>query len=195
MIDALREQRWQQLVQHFERVIDRLGKPIDPGILETVVALNALHIHTTASCEGHLHWGTGAPWVDIAAPNMDEEDRKAGEAMNHARAQREAGVLDEEAIRTLLEKAQDRLTQVRKKHLAERQKLLGYLADFYAERLCPYDQRLIMYGAAGRTRLESQGVGLLPLLSEEERMEKLHAYQQEMREFTSYLKKSFFEKG
>jgi len=52
-------------------VTDGLGKEIDQGIFDTVVALNVLGIPTRQSCEGHLEWGTGAPWVDIQAKSID----------------------------------------------------------------------------------------------------------------------------
>lgn len=56
---------WEETAKHFRRVVDRLGKPIDEGIFETVVALNMLGITTRASCEGHLAWGLPYPWIDI----------------------------------------------------------------------------------------------------------------------------------
>lgn len=58
---------WQDMAKQFSRVTDRLGKRIDKGIFETVVALNVLGIQTVGSCEGHIDWGMPHPWVDIAA--------------------------------------------------------------------------------------------------------------------------------
>lgn len=56
---------WEEATKHFRRVVDKLGKPIDDGIFETVVALNMLGITTRASCEGHLEWGLPYPWIDV----------------------------------------------------------------------------------------------------------------------------------
>lgn len=56
---------WLDTVETFKRVTDKLGKPIDDGIFDTVVALNLLGIVTTASCEGHIGWGVPHPWIDI----------------------------------------------------------------------------------------------------------------------------------
>ena len=52
---------------------DALGYPIEAGIKEIVIALNAIGLNTTGSCEGHTDWGRITPWVDIAAPNEPKE--------------------------------------------------------------------------------------------------------------------------
>jgi hypothetical protein len=57
--------KWNEVATRFERVTDKLGKRIDTGIFETVVAFNMAGIPTRASCEGHLDWGLPYPWVDI----------------------------------------------------------------------------------------------------------------------------------
>ena len=44
---------WNALVERFKQVTDKLNMPIDNGIFETVVALNAVDITTAMSCEGH----------------------------------------------------------------------------------------------------------------------------------------------
>lgn len=48
---------------------ERLGKPVDPGILKSVKNLlragYALGITTTQSCEGHIDWDHPYPWVDM----------------------------------------------------------------------------------------------------------------------------------
>jgi hypothetical protein len=56
---------WKELAEKFSHVTDKIDMPIDEGILETVVALNALDIPTSMSCEGHLDHGLSYPWVDI----------------------------------------------------------------------------------------------------------------------------------
>ena len=61
-MENAQERRWQEIAEQCAGITDASGKPIDPGIIETVIVLNALDFHTTMSCEGHLEWGTGAPW-------------------------------------------------------------------------------------------------------------------------------------
>jgi hypothetical protein len=187
-----KQQQWDHLKRQYERVTDALGKRIDPGILETVVVLNALHMHTTASCEGHLDWGTGAPWIDIAAPGVEEEDRNASEATARAREQRQLKMLPEAEIAQLFVTARALRRAVNLKHLQVRKTLMQYLTLFYQDRQISYDRRLIVYGLVGEARLESQGAGLLPLLTQEERQHKLDEYQGEMMLFTHFLKKQFF---
>ncbi len=67
-----KEQAWKHFADQLGNVTDRLGKPIDSGIFDTVVALNLFNIHTTQSCEGHLDGGIAAPWVEMQTPETDE---------------------------------------------------------------------------------------------------------------------------
>jgi hypothetical protein len=46
------EQRYQEMHERVSTFTDNLGTTIDPGIFETVVALNLLGLHTFQSCEG-----------------------------------------------------------------------------------------------------------------------------------------------
>lgn len=56
---------WEEAVAFAGHLTDRLGCPIDGGILETVVALNLLGFWTSQSCEGHLDEGLPYPWIDF----------------------------------------------------------------------------------------------------------------------------------
>jgi len=58
---------WEETAKQYRRVVDKLGKKIDEGIFDTVVALNMAGVTTRASCEGHLDWGVPHPWIDIEA--------------------------------------------------------------------------------------------------------------------------------
>ena len=59
------EHRYQEMHERVATFTDKLGTPIDPGIFETVVALNLLGLHTLQSCEGHFDHGCPYPWVTI----------------------------------------------------------------------------------------------------------------------------------
>jgi hypothetical protein len=65
-------QTWNDAVEKFSKVTDKLGKPIDQGIFETVICLNLLGVVTRQSCEGHLEWGLPYPWVDF---DKEEQQR------------------------------------------------------------------------------------------------------------------------
>ncbi len=54
-----------------ESLEDALGKRLDEGIKEPVVALRAFGIPTNQSCEGHLDHGNPYPWVQIYAPEPE----------------------------------------------------------------------------------------------------------------------------
>src|SRR6266700_6454397 len=73
----------QHLTEHLSLVTDTLGKPIDPGIFELVVLLNALGMKTTGSCEGHFE-RLASPWVDIAVAIDPSERRRAIETLARA---------------------------------------------------------------------------------------------------------------
>ena len=62
--------KWQETAAWAQEVTDAIGCPIDAGILDTVIALNALGVHTLASCEGHLDHGIAAPWIDVGAQDV-----------------------------------------------------------------------------------------------------------------------------
>lgn len=59
------KETWEETAERFRKITDTLGKSIDDGIFETVVALNVLGITTRQSCQGHLEWGLPYPWIDI----------------------------------------------------------------------------------------------------------------------------------
>lgn len=59
-----------ELVMSFK---DPLGKPIDPGIAESLTEFirvtQALGFKTVQSCEGHADWGFPCPWIDFEVNN------------------------------------------------------------------------------------------------------------------------------
>lgn len=48
-----------------EKIVDKKGLGIDPGIKDLVIGLRKFGVETEASCEGHRNWGEPFPWVDI----------------------------------------------------------------------------------------------------------------------------------
>ncbi len=53
-----------------DSVVDGLGKGIDERIKPLVQALWDIGYDTCASCEGHVDWGRGYPWVDLWEPDL-----------------------------------------------------------------------------------------------------------------------------
>ena len=72
-----RQAFWEQKSREIDGIKDKLGKGIDGGIKETVIALQLFGINTTQSCEGHLNWGIAAPWVEVAAPPSSLSERSS----------------------------------------------------------------------------------------------------------------------
>lgn len=56
---------WDEGREAVQQFTDRLGCSVDEGIMETVVALNLLGLHTSQSCQGHLDHGHPYPWIDF----------------------------------------------------------------------------------------------------------------------------------
>ncbi len=189
-----KEQRWQEMYRTVTNMKDRLGKKVDTGIIETVVVLNLLGMPTKMSCEGHLEWGIGAPWVDIEDRYARERSTEVQQMFQQAQQlqQQQAHMTDE--IAHLLEEARKADREVRLLNLAASRKLLDYLIIFYEKRHVPFDVRLIIQiHAIGRSRLESQGADFQDVALLEERSLKLKEYQEEMRQFTLFLKQQYFQ--
>lgn len=191
-IREAKERQYQEKRTLVARITDRLGTPIDGGILETVVFLNLVSIPTLQSCEGHVEDGVGAPWVDVGnptAPPLDEADALFQQARQH---KAQMGFTSE--VLELFEQAHHAERAAKQPHLIIRLRLMRFLAGFYhPERAVPFEQRLVIQPHAdGTSRLMSQGVVLQEMMSPEERAVWLHLYQQEMQEFTAFLKHSYF---
>jgi hypothetical protein len=198
-------ERWNILVEHFARVTDAVGKPIDRDIFETVVALNALGIPTVQSCGGHLEENRGLllPWVDIEAadeelPKLQREEQSLIEVIQRtyqelsSLRQKDAPQAQIQTVSTHIDERAASLRQVqweiRLRQAGPRKRLAEYLAEFYRERSVPFDRRLILEGR-NRTRLHSQGAIDLYLTEPQElQRRKLLEYQGEIAAFTNFLK-------
>src|SRR6266571_1101863 len=116
-----RKQEWQDLTDKVSRITDKLGKPVDPGILETVAALNALGIPTTASCEGHVDWGTEAPWIDIAS-NDPRTNVSIAKLFEEAMQECKQGRKTAAEIETMFDEVDRARKAIKAQHIQERQK-------------------------------------------------------------------------
>lgn len=52
------------------------GVNLDEKIRDLVLLLNRLEIPTTGSCEGHVGYGSPAPWIKITPPESDNGQTK-----------------------------------------------------------------------------------------------------------------------
>jgi hypothetical protein len=199
-IERQKEQQRQAVKSEFSYVTDSLGLAIDPGILDTVVALNVLGVNTFQSCEGHSDLGTGAPYIDIEAkrtPELEMLENQATTDFQEAAAALKGISLTQEIpdqIQQLYAQAHQLKAEASKPHLQERQKAMNYLDEFYKDRQVPYDRRLIIVPLFefGESRIESQGADLQRIAPQDVKERKLQEYQGEMREFTLFLKEKYF---
>ncbi|BCX15756.1 MAG: hypothetical protein KatS3mg097_648 [Candidatus Parcubacteria bacterium] len=178
--------KWEEERNEVNKIVDRLGNPIDEGIKETVIALRIFGLETTGSCEGHLERGLPYPWVDIGTdppedwdPNIQDETQRKIEA------------------------------EWKRKNFQQREKIIDLLNEFYRKRLeqgeFDYQSQLIIsdIGIFGGFRFQSLGASTFELKVERLRSEaeeiapeiqqEFERYRQEMQSFTQFLKKKFFE--
>lgn len=176
--EVIREEKarhWQEAKTEVEKIADKLGKPIDEGIKEAIIAFKSLGINTIRSCEGHMDHGAGGPYIDIEAKEVEDLEKHLDEVKDN-----------EEKFEKIIE-------EITRNNLKERKKIMTHLSNFYKERNVPYDKRLIINPMGrGWSRIESQGAGLQKIEPEGIKKEKLSEYQQEMRDFSQFLKEKFF---
>jgi hypothetical protein len=173
-----KKKRWEQAESKINRITDRLGLGIDIGIKESIIALQVLGFTTTASCQGHLDHGNAAPWVNI------------GE-----KVPRELLIKKRELKGLLEENDAAKIRFITKKNLKNQIRLMKLLDEFYRKREVSYDVRLVLNrsGIYGETSLESTGERFQVIRSKAEQKEKLRQYRNEMKAFTDFLKKKYFQ--
>ncbi len=162
-----KQKKWEQIAAEVEQITDSLGKGVDEGIKETVIALKAYEFPTDQSCEGHMEGEHDHPypWMQIYAPEPEgwQED-------------------------------EEKQKEWTRENLKEQQKMLDLLAEFYQSRNTPFDARITFdkVGAFGGFRIQSMGADTMQLLNKEDLAEKVKAYKQEMADFTEFLKDRYF---
>ncbi|MGH7799935.1 MAG: hypothetical protein ACREOW_04800 [Thermodesulfobacteriota bacterium] len=166
LIESAKEMAWEKHKSEVERMTDRLGKEIDEGIKETVIALRAIGFPTSQSCEGHTVRGLPYPWVDITAPTEC--------------------TLWWSAPTPGYEKRQELA------NLKLEQRMVELLAEFYENRQTPFDARLSFVFIRKAFRVQSIGGRTLSLLSPEEKEMKIGIYKKEMEDFARFLKQKYF---
>lgn len=149
-----------------ENIQDKLGKPVEEKIKETVVMLTAFDMRTTQSCEGHLEKERiQAPWVMI---------------------------LPEEPPVKKWHENKELREKVRKQGLAMRKKLINLLTNFYREKKATSDIRLGVSERVGYGfKVQSEGVQALEGLNKKDQKKRVREYRKEMKEFTKFLKENY----
>lgn len=154
---------WQQASEEAEHITDKLGKKIDQGIKETVIALRACGFPTQSSCEGHLDRALPYPWVEIHANMPDQPNWHQDDDLYHDWAY------------------ENRELQ---------KNLLNLLAKFYEASKTPFVDRLIVNSDILSFDFRLQNLGG-PIIrtdpSKQNQEQKLSLYQKEMSDFARFL--------
>lgn len=166
-----KEEEWKKLRKMVDEMKDKLGREIDEGIKETVVAFLAFDFNTFASCEGHLDHGLPYPWVEIRIPAP-----KGWKGANE-------------------EKKKELKEEWNEKILKKEAEMLKLLDEFYQKRKeVPYSIRLVINELAWGFRVQGIGSKVAERLMPEKKRERLELLQKEMQAFTQFLKEKFFSR-
>lgn len=180
-ISREKQESWQQMLDRIDRMADRRGKGVDPGIKEMVAVLNCMELTTDGSCEGHVHEGESPPpWI-----HFDFVPTQLRYAVRQARQELRPGEKTNPHLEALL-------TEARLKLLRGQARIVELLDEFYSGRRSSAETRLGITFYPDSARLESQGADLQELYPSQIQSRKLRAYQDEMRDFAEFLKAKFF---
>lgn len=207
-----KELKLQEIRNNVESWADIQGRGIDEGIKETVAIFSASEMPTSDSCEGHIDEnGLKPPYVEIEALSQPERWKGVDTAIEEIQPLKESDneKFHEEHTRIMQEFGKKPETEKyqkweeKNKQLTKKSKEL--LEEFYKDReVDPAEKLKINEGYQGNPRIYSGSGGYTGVieekkeeLSEKERQElsgKLENSQQEMNEFTEFLKNKYFEK-
>lgn len=173
--------RWEEAREKVERMQGASGEMVDDGIKETVIGLMAHGVNTVESSEGHIdnREHMDAPYIDIESKDVKEIESRFEKLYGESGENKVAAdMLRPEVIR---------------KNLEERAKVFSLIDAFYKDRPTSFDVGLMVEPHKwAASRITNQGAILQALASPEKRAKNLKRYQEEMREFGTFLKGAYF---
>lgn len=168
---------WDNTRRNVEKIVDKLGRPVDPEIMETVIVMRLLGFNTVASCAGHIERVTNGPYVMF----------ESTEAKRFASLARSSGDTNQDSYRKLRQQANNA-------RALDLQQLSNLLAPFYQDRSIDYHRHLIVESSPlTLCRLKCHGAEIARVVDKEAGKEILENNRSEMRVFTEFLKKRYFE--
>ncbi len=187
--------KWKQIEQEVDSITDALGKHIDGGIRDAVIALKANQINTVGSCEGHAERRIPSPWIDVEGVDTPESLQakqilpELDEKINDIETE------DSEAaeLNDLYTRRHEAYYEAILPQLQEVEKVIQLLDKFYATRAVSEDRRLIINAIDNMGRIESQGSRIQAIRSDTDKQKKLDEYKEEMKLFADFLKNMFFQ--
>lgn len=150
---------WQKQLDAIRATAVRRGGPLERGIENPVVAINLLGFATTQSCEGHKN--RVGLWN---APFVDFAPQAPTDQM------------PEDEARAATEAARTNMEQL--------------LAEFYNGQAVAPDEiiQIAQHSSVGTCRLQCGGGADINLIPEEEKLQRITRYRNEMSRFANFLK-------
>lgn len=183
--------QWEKMEAEVNEIQDALGKGVEDGIKESIIVMNLLGFKTSGYCEGHLESSERAPWIDFTVEDSTENRKKSEEAFDEAEKAQQEGA-SEDVLDNLYQTAHRLSDEAQRPLLEKIQELAQYLDIFYEKRQSTFEARLTLRKNTFSCRLINQGAMLQKIQVPKTRGERLALYQNEMREFTDFLKSIFF---
>lgn len=203
---------WNRTIEELDRVVDKLGEPIDAGIKETVAAFIVNKFATHGSCEGHVEerFGKKIKLRPYVAFGLDEpRQRFVGESEIKEHIAAEYGVTakdledSETAERAYWDYIHEQnvpetaeFLEIRAKNEELHQSIQQVLEAFYKNRQTSEDTKLTIerIGPAGHFRVTTakEDPEEVQDADMEKHQQQLLAEQEEVRAFTQFLKEKFF---
>jgi len=182
-----KQKKWDKEAERCLKIADRLGLPIDPGIMDFVITLNLLGFLTRCSCEGHndKEHIVSYPFVDITSKK----------ALAHMKVRKELFQKQEEKkiSEKLFGKKFHENEKIRRKELARfSSNFEPYLDLFYKNRKVNYDSIITMDPGVIDVRIQPSGHFIQFSRTQLERDKRVKRYQKEFRDLTEFLKKKYF---
>jgi len=164
--------RWHDVLEKVSQFTNKIGMPMDEGIVEAVAIMQFIGFHTTMSCEGHVGRHTGGPYIMFMSP-VAEKLRKQAAALD-SRSSLQYKTLYRKAMRA---------------NITEQQKIYHLLDTFYKNRHTPFSQRLIIHTMGfSAFRLECQGSNITYMLSRPQQKTLLENNRAELQTFAQYVR-------
>lgn len=192
---------WHKMEGQVNSWVDGQGKPIDSGVKKIVIVLNLLGFITEQSCEGHLDWGRPYPWIRFATESdevtalrnetidiykrikekeSEIEKKYPNLSLREARMQENS----EELIK-MYQKTNELGDAIDKKKLGTVAPLHDLIIDFYKTHPANPDTLLML--SENLIELFSVGGPWQIIRTDNDKSQRLRAYQQEMWAFTEFL--------
>ena len=190
-----KQKLWEEKRKDIDAIADARGKGIDESIKETIIVLQLLGLNTTESSEGSLEEMYASPYV-IFKPTgseieeLEQKHQKLVEKMIAVEDESEEDELKRDEIAHEMNLNERKMGRLR---ALELKKLLPYLEEFYEDRKTSPERRFIInphriyHGI-----MLPQGSMFQAAENEDTQAERLKEYQEEMRDFTQFLKQKFF---